>query len=103
MTETGRTLREIRVGAGLSQARLASLAHTSQATIAAYETGAKEPSLATFRRLLGCLGVRMEIVPTGRPSPAEAARQLEDVLGFVDGFPYPPKREPLRFPVLARL
>src|SRR5206468_5767875 len=54
--EAAPTLREARTAAGLSQAQLAERAGTSQATVSAYETGTKEPSVATFSRLLAVAG-----------------------------------------------
>ena len=52
----GSSLRAARVRAGLSQASLARLAHTSQPAIARYETGVATPSLATLERLLAVTG-----------------------------------------------
>lgn len=53
MNEVRRLRRQSRV----SQKRLAELARTSQPTIAAYEGGAKAPSLRTLRRLARVLGL----------------------------------------------
>src|SRR5437870_1272833 len=61
------TLRGARHRAGLSQAELAARAGTSQATISAYESGRKTPSVATLERLLAASGARLAVEP--RPSP----------------------------------
>lgn len=49
-------LRAARTDAGLTQAELAELAATSQSAIAAYETGAREPTLAVLDRLVRATG-----------------------------------------------
>lgn len=58
-------VRRLRWLAGLTQAQLAGLAGTSQATIAAYESGAKSPTLRTLERLAeaGGLQAAVEFVP----------------------------------------
>jgi len=50
------TLREARRRAGLSQAALAARSGTSQATISAYESARKQPSVDTLSRLLAAAG-----------------------------------------------
>ena len=84
-------LRAARLRAGLSQADLAALAGTSQATISAYESGRKQPSVGTFRRLLAATGERLvSRRPAYVPSPAHLeanARTLEAVLGLADRLP----------------
>jgi transcriptional regulator with XRE-family HTH domain len=98
-------LREARSGAGVTQAELARRMGVTQPMVAAYESGTREPSLATFRRLIRALGLHVTLEPvadTGRLPPEEAARELEDVLGLVDSLPFSPPDEPLRFPALAR-
>jgi transcriptional regulator with XRE-family HTH domain len=54
-------VKQIRKQAGLTQAELAAAAGTSQPTIAAYESGAKVPSLRTLRRLALAAGFELEI------------------------------------------
>jgi transcriptional regulator with XRE-family HTH domain len=58
-------VRRLRQQAGVTQGRLASLAGTSQPTIAAYEAGRKSPTLDTVERLAGSLGLdaSIEYVP----------------------------------------
>lgn len=50
----------VRTDAGLSQRELAGRAHTSGATVAAYELGTKEPRLSTLQRLAEAAGMRLE-------------------------------------------
>jgi predicted nucleotidyltransferase/DNA-binding XRE family transcriptional regulator len=49
---TSHLLREARLAAGLTQRRLAELAKTSQPAVAAYESGARQPTISTLDRLL---------------------------------------------------
>ena len=93
--------------AGLSQRELADRVGTSQATISAYESGRKEPSLRTFSRLLSALGARLTVEPAAdrlhEPSPAELARAgriLEQVIGLAEQLPARHEAA-LRFPRLT--
>lgn len=97
--EAGPALREARIGAGLSQSELAARVGTSQATISAYETGTKQPSFATFHRLLAATGSRLAIERDGRTEPTERQLQhsglvLSDVLGLADALPVRHEGEP---------
>lgn len=61
-TETGGALvHEARTRAGLSQRGLAALAGTSGPTIAAYESGNREPRLSTLARLVGATGTELVV------------------------------------------
>jgi transcriptional regulator with XRE-family HTH domain len=100
------TLRSARTRAGLTQTDLAVRAGTSQATISAYESGSKQPSVATFSRLLAAAGARLVVAPAApvvEPSPAElkkAGETLAEVISLAEALPveHDPK---LRFPRLA--
>src|SRR3954468_3148472 len=76
--DAGATLRSARGRAGLTQGELAARAGTSQATISAYESGSKQPSVATFSRLLAAAGARLSVesvdAPVREPSRAELAQ-----------------------------
>jgi len=100
-------LRLARERAGLTQAALAAHNGTSQATISAYESGEKRPSVSTLDRLLAATGSRLTVdtghAPIRRPSEAQlqrAARELSDVLALAAALPthhqaglgYPPLR-----------
>lgn len=96
-------LRRSRLRAGLSQRQLAILAGTSQATVSAYESGRKVPSLATSTRLLAATGARLRVDPLpGRRSRAELVRvgdRLADVLALAEALPFR-RPGPLRYPAL---
>ena len=57
--EVAKTLAEARRRAGLTQSQLARRAGTSQATVSAYESGRKVPSIETFARLLAATGSQL--------------------------------------------
>jgi uncharacterized protein len=89
-----RALRAARHRARLSQSALARSAGTSQATVSAYETAVKHPSVATLDRLLAAAGSRLTIAPAATPvshvAPerhARTARALADVLSLADALP----------------
>ena len=99
-------LRAARERAGLTQGELGARAGTSQATISAYESGAKEPSVATLSRLLAATGARLTVqpdaAPVREPSRAELARAgatLADVITLAEALPV--RHSPrLRYPRL---
>lgn len=99
-------LRDSRRDANLSQAELAARAGTSQATISAYESGAKTPSLSTLTRLLAATGRQLRVESAAPParelSRAEqtrAGRKLVEVIALAEALPHRPARR-LRFPRL---
>lgn len=98
----GPALRRARTVAGLSQQQLARRAGTSQATISAYETGAKEPSLRTIDRVLAAAGARLA-VEAGAPGSLgdleEAGRRFAEVLALAEALPAR-RRGELRYPRL---
>jgi transcriptional regulator with XRE-family HTH domain len=99
-------IRTARRGAGLTQAELAGRSGTSQATISAYEHGAKTPTPDTLARVLAAAGTRLVAVPASSPVRVPGARELErrarvlsQVLDLAERLPA--KREQrLRFPRL---
>src|SRR5205823_11072602 len=100
------TLTAARHRAGLTQAELAARSGTSQATVSAYESGRKTPSVATLQRLLAATGAQLSVEPRAPravdPSPrvlARRARTLLDVLELAEALPT--RHDPaLRFPRL---
>ena len=104
--QTHIAIRAARERAGLTQAALAARAGTSQATISAYESGRKQPSVQTLSRLLAAAGTRLTVAPAERaviqPSREQldrAGRALVDVLGLAAALPT--RHEPeLRYPPL---
>jgi uncharacterized protein len=69
--DTGQLIAEARIAAGLTQARLARRAGTSQAMVARYETGRSSPTVAALQRLLRAAG--HDLILAGRPSADGAA------------------------------
>jgi transcriptional regulator with XRE-family HTH domain len=106
--DAGATLHAARTRAGLSQAELARRAGTSQATVSAYESGAKQPSVATFSRLLAATGSRLTVEAARRravaePAPAELARAgetLAEVIRLAEALPVEHEAQ-LRYPRLG--
>ena len=105
--DIGETLREARLAAGLSQTELARRAGTSQATLSAYETGSKRPSVETLSRLLAATGRRLS-VPTASARSARGAemerrgRILAEVMGLAEALPARHRRT-LDYPRLVPL
>jgi transcriptional regulator with XRE-family HTH domain len=60
-TAVSSLIRTARLDRGLTQRELAKLARTSQPAIARLEKGSNSPSVATLERVLGGLGLRLEI------------------------------------------
>lgn len=65
----------LRVVAGLTQARLASAAGTSQPAIAAYESGAKSPTWRTVERVAASVGL-VSLPFVGMPMTRDQSRSL---------------------------
>jgi transcriptional regulator with XRE-family HTH domain len=75
--DTASLLRDARHRAQLTQEDVAKGARTAQSAVAAYETGARRPSLATLERLLGACGHDVDLV--ARPRMRRGAASLADV------------------------
>jgi uncharacterized protein len=101
-------LKEVRRRHGLTQADLAGRAGTSQPVISAYESGLRDPSYGTLRRLVEAAGERLELnavmATSDLPRPsglAEHARRLIDVLSLADAVPVRRRSPTLRAPRLV--
>jgi transcriptional regulator with XRE-family HTH domain len=99
-------VRTARRRAGLTQAELAARSGTSQATISAYEHGAKTPAPETLARVLAAAGMRLVAVPASSPVSVPGARELDrraqvlaQVLDLAERLPAKRGRR-LRFPRL---
>jgi transcriptional regulator with XRE-family HTH domain len=99
-------IREARLAAGLTQAQLAARSGTSQATLSAYEGGAKSPSATTLARILAAAGRRLTttaasrpVVRPGRDELERRGRVLAQVLDLAERLPFRPAAE-LRYPPL---
>ena len=87
--DAARLVRSARIDAGLTLRQLAAAAHTSHSTLAAYETGAKCPSVETLNRIVEAAGFRLEgrLAPHAESFDREArGRELADVLELADAF-----------------
>lgn len=75
-----------RIEAGLTQRQLAELGGTSPATLAAYESGKREPRLSTLRRLLEAAGFELRLRYEPLDPAQEALTDWENALpaGVVD-------------------
>lgn len=71
-------IRQARRAAGLTQAELARRASTSQSAVAAYESGAKTPTVETLERLLRAAGQRLGSGPA--PAPRRRSSRLSRTL-----------------------
>lgn len=66
--DAGALIKQARQRAGLTQVQLAAAAGTSQPTLAAYESGAKSPSVRTLDRIIRSTGATLHV--TLRDAPA---------------------------------
>jgi len=79
----GPRIRRFRILAGLTQDELAKLAKVSRAAVSLYESGEREPDLATQGRLSSALGITMvDLIGSGQAEELSDqviafARQLE--------------------------
>jgi transcriptional regulator with XRE-family HTH domain len=78
-------IRDAREAAGITQLEVAERAGTTQPAVAAYESGARTPSLSTLARLLDATEHDVEVVASprmrrGAASLAELARTIEQDL-----------------------
>ncbi|HVU60750.1 MAG TPA: helix-turn-helix transcriptional regulator [Mycobacteriales bacterium] len=82
----GRLLRQARRRREWSQAELARRVGIPASQLCAYETGAKQPGVATLARILAVAGIRLSIADP-RVERYRQARELADVLSLVDAMP----------------
>jgi transcriptional regulator with XRE-family HTH domain len=75
--EVAGLIRDARHAANLTQHALAQRARTAQPAVAAYESGARTPNLATLKRLLRACDHDMEVV--ARPRTRRGAMSLADL------------------------
>jgi hypothetical protein len=81
----GEVLRRVRQVVGLSQRALAERAGTTQSAVAAYESGAKQPSVATLDRIVRAAGLRLDWSVEAAVSPlADAAAGIREALAGGD-------------------
>ncbi len=83
-------IRSARARSGLSLRQLAARAGTSHSTLSAYESGAKEPGVATLARILRAAGFALDLglePRIGGPDPEARGRELVEVLELAAMFP----------------
>lgn len=88
--QTGNLMRDARARAGLTLRAAAAGAGTSHATIAAYESGRKSPTLPTLVRILASYGFAADLVFSRRIRERDGVArgaELEDALGLAESFP----------------
>jgi len=88
--EAATVLRRVRSRSHLSLRELAGRAGTSHATLSAYETGRKVPSVATLDRIVRAAGLELteELGPAvGGGDRAARGRELIEVLDLASMFP----------------
>jgi transcriptional regulator with XRE-family HTH domain len=76
-------IRTARHAAGITQAELAARAGTTQPAVAAYESGAREPNLATLSRLLD--GCEHDVEVVARPRVRRGAASLAELSPTISG------------------
>jgi transcriptional regulator with XRE-family HTH domain len=95
-------LHEARRRSGFSRRNLARRGGTSASTLAAYESGASVPSVATLERLLLAAGFEVEarLRPLPPSDEQELREKIEALFSFTDTLPRRP-RGPLKYPVFG--
>lgn len=76
MILSAKLIKKARIEAGLTQAELARRARTSQPAIAAYESGAKVPTVATLDRLLRATGASLTTRSLARKRTGKLSKLL---------------------------
>ena len=87
--EAAEVIRQARKRSGLTLRTLAERAHTSHATISAYESGRKTPSTATLDRIVRAAGFALDPTLHRRidGDAQDRAAELEAVLALAEWFP----------------
>lgn len=98
------TIRRARERAGLSKRELARRAQTSHAAVVAYESGRRDPTVATLTRLLAAAGVRpvLRLDPAPTIDVERAGRLLEQVLDLAEALPTRAASRRLEAPIFGR-
>jgi len=102
--DAAEVVRRAREAAGLSKRELARRAGTSPAAIVAYESGDREPSFRTLRRLVRAAGYDSQLVTRpamGRLDPVKAAKRLVEVLELAEHLPQSKPSRRMAFPPLV--
>lgn len=95
MEDAATLIRRARRQAGLTQAALAKRAGITQPVVAAYETGRREPTLPTLRKLLSAAWYGLDLSLRRKLTDQQVAEELRAVLDLADALPrrYRPELE----------
>jgi transcriptional regulator with XRE-family HTH domain len=102
--DPGSAIRQAREQAKLSKRELARRAGTSPAAIVHYESGAREPSYTTLKRILRAAGfdAELNVVPRRRDLKATRGRHLVEVLELAEHLPRRRAARRITYPPFAR-
>lgn len=95
MATAAEMIRDARIDAGLSQAKLARRAGIPRSVLNAYERGSRQPGANTLASILAAAGFRLEARPM--IDLDRNAEILEQVIELAESLPFKPKRR-LAFP-----
>jgi transcriptional regulator with XRE-family HTH domain len=92
MMDAARIIRDARSEAGLTLRELARRAGTSHSTLAAYEHGRTDPTVATLDRVLRACGYAADVqlrrrVRRDEITGLDRGRELAEVVGLAEMFP----------------
>ena len=76
----GTNLRNLRIQRHLSQQKLADEMHISQSSVAAYETGEREPSFAIIQKFADYFGVAASSLTPFQLAPDDYVQSVADTL-----------------------
>lgn len=85
----GRTLRELRLEADLTQAEVAQRTGLPVTVVSAYERNCRQPSLAAASRIIEAIGFETHFVRV--LDPTSQAEKLVDVLMLAEALPFRPR------------
>jgi len=86
---SGRTLRDLRLNAGLSQVEVARRVGIVATVLSAYERGRRQPSVEIAGQIIEVMGYDITFVR--RLDPEIQGRRLVDVLTLAEALPYRPR------------
>ncbi len=92
--DAGAIIKQARARAGLTQVQLARAAGTSQPTLAAYEAGAKSPSVRTLDRIVRAAGATLQV--SVHDAPVARGQLLSALRGHGDEIRAAAKRRHVR-------
>jgi len=84
-----RSLRDLRLRAGLTQREVARRVGLPDTVLSAYERGRRQPSLETAGRIIAAIGFDVRFSP--RLDPDRQSRRLVEVLTLAEALPYRPR------------